>query len=246
MSKNLLKALSLGAVAIGALVAGDCGIKSGAYAGISAGVSHLGGKNEYVISNSAAGSDVYSSKGHLSSNSFLGSVFAGYGYKLNLAWLAAELGYKFDNLKSQLTGVTGNKTTPNITFGSKSKGAFEGAFHVGFVANASTIAYAILGVESRNFKVQFADSVNEFTNSFRAFKKSYRSTAFVPGLGVRFNIAKNLNLRTEYKCAMHKTKKIKSSGADRGVVYGAGTTDTLSMKHNPMIHSFAVGAAYTF
>jgi opacity protein-like surface antigen len=249
MSKKLLNALVVGAVMTTALVAGDCSAKSGFYAGISAGAAHLGGKNEYAISGSDAGDTVYSGKGGSSSTSFAGSLLAGYGIKLNSLWFAGEANYQFDNLKNTLTGFAGAAAVKasNLKLVSKSKGAFGASVHAGFFANAGTVIYAILGLESRSFKVKFTDSASQFNNTFNSFKKNYRSTAFVPGLGVRFAIAKNIALKTEYKLAMHKSKRIKVSATDTYAgPYGGNGTDTLSIKHNPKVHTFMVGAAYTF
>lgn len=248
MSKELLNALVVGAVMTTALVAGDCSVKSGAYAGISAGVSHLGGKNDYTIANSDSTEIVFSNKGGLSTTTFAGNLFAGYGLKFNSLWFAAEAGYQFDNLKNKQISraAAADFKSSNINLTSKSKGAFGASVHTGLFATTGTVVYAILGLESRSFKVKFTDNASQFASSFNSFKKNYRSTAFAPGLGARFTVAKNIALKTEYKCAMHKRKKISISGADlAGGPYGGGT-DTLSIKHSPKVHSFMVGAAYTF
>lgn len=248
MSKKLLNALVVGAIMTAALTAGDCSVKSGMYAGVSAGVSSLGGKNDYTISNSDPTEIVFSNKGGLSNTTFAGNLFAGYGLKFNSLWFAGEVSYQFDNLKNKQISraAAADYKSSNINLTSKSNGAFGASVHAGFFANSGTAVYAILGLESRSFKVRFTDNASQFTASFNSFKKNYRSTAFAPGLGARFTVAKNIALKTEYKCAMHKRKKISISGADlSGGPYGGGT-DTLLIKHSPKVHTFMVGAAYTF
>src|SRR3989338_2760439 len=242
MSKKLLNALALAAVMSATLTAGDCSVKSGAYAGISAGAAHLGGKNDYTIANSNPAETAFSNKAGLSATTFTGNLLAGYGLKFNSLWFAAEANYQFGNLKNkQISRAASNNdiVSSNINLTSKSKGAFGVSIHAGMFANAGTAIYAILGLESRSFKVKFTDSASQFNNTFNSFKKNYRSTAFVPGLGVRFAIAKNIALKTEYKCAMHKRKKISISAVDSGAggPY-VGGRDTLSIKHNPKVHTF--------
>lgn len=245
MYKKMFLKLALGAVVVSSAFAGDCGVKSGAYAGISAGVSHLGGKNEFKVSNSDVQS-IHGAKGKLSSNGILAGVFAGYGYKLNSFWLAGELGYSFDNLDSKFDYVINAESSYSIKLKSKSRGAFFGACHLGILANSSAVVYAILGLESRSFNVQFSDAVNHFNPDLQLVKKNYRSAAFVPGLGIRLNISKNLALRTEYKCAMHRMKNFAKSAADTAAGMYAGGTTTVSVKHKPMVQSLSVGVAYTF
>jgi opacity protein-like surface antigen len=244
MSKNLLKALGLGVLMTSALVAGDCSVKSGAYAGISAGVSHLGGKSNYRIS-SRGSADVFASNYKTSANSFLAGLFAGYGYRMNSLWAAGELFYNFDNFKSDFKTKFGtNADNRQKSFNIKSSGAWGANLHVGFLANQGTIVYLIAGLEMRKFKVKFSDPVvGDF--STLGLRKGYTSLAFVPGVGTRMNIAKNLAMRLEYKCAMHKNKKLSSSSSNTGH-YGAGDPATLVMKNKPMIHSFNVGVAYAF
>lgn len=235
MSKNLfLKLLLAGSTAIGVAVAADCAVKSGAYAGIGAGVSHLGGKNKVNHVDTTAVQYFYNN-GANSSTSAAGDVFAGYGMRFSGIWAAIELTYKFDNLKSKTTFEALNTHKPK-TLSVKSSGAYGGAAHFGVLANDKAVVYFIAGVESRRFKVQYTDANNDIDVSGQP-KKSYRSTAFVPGVGVRLTVAKNISFKTEYKYAMHKNKKI--VGAKAG-------TETVALKNSPKIHSFQVGVAYTF
>lgn len=233
MSNNLLKAAAISAVMTSALVAGDCSVKSGAYAGISAGVSHLGGKSN-VSHDDTALIQFYSNKGHNSATTFAASVFAGYGVKLGSFWAAAELFYQFDNLDSK-NKVQALGTRRDKTVSVKSNGAYGANAHLGLLANDKAVAYLIAGVESRRIKMKYVDENNDIAAAGQP-KKSYTSIAFVPGVGVKFNVAKSLSMRAEYKYAMHGKKKMAASAG----------TETVTVKNTPQIHSFQIGAVYTF
>ena len=90
--------------------------------------------------------------------------------------------------------------------------------------------------------MNFADTIapNEIS---AVVKKGYTSIAFAPGLGVRFALSKNLSLRTEYKYAMHRSKKITVSANSDNI---PNQTDVVTIKHKPKIHSFNVGLVYSF
>lgn len=233
MPKNILKAFSLSALMTSALIAGDCGFKSGAYAGVSAGASHMGGKNE-VSHDDTDLIQFYKSKGHNSATTFAAAAFAGYGMKLGAFWAAAELFYQFDNLDSKnKVQALGNRRDKTVSV--KTSGAYGANAHLGFLANDKAIAYIIAGVESRRVKMKYTDENNDIAPAGQP-KKSYTSVAFVPGVGVRFNVAKSLSMRAEYKYAMHKKKKMAATAG----------TETLTVKNTPQIHSFQIGAVYTF
>ena len=74
-----------------------------------------------------------------------------------------------------------------------------------------------------------------------AISKNYTSIAFVPGLGVRFSLAKNLSLRTEYKYAMHRSKSFSDTANAAG-----GGRDTTTLKNSPAVHSLNLGLVYSF
>jgi len=243
MKKNLLVSLCLGTVfAVAADAnASSCQINSGAYAGISAGISHLSGKSIFNQSNTVAVNSHPYNAGKLSANSIAAAVFGGYGMKLGSFWTAAELFYQFDNLKNKdLFSGEDTTTAARLTRSLKSSGAWGGALHLGYVINNSCVAYAIAGAEVRRFKVSFSSASAQNTN---AISKNYTSIAFVPGLGVRFSLAKNLSLRTEYKYAMHRSKKMTASALN---TVNVGQTDIVTIKHKPQIHSFNVGLVYSF
>jgi opacity protein-like surface antigen len=246
MKKNLLVSLCLGTVfAVAADAnASSCQINSGAYAGISAGLSAQSGKSNFTDTNNGGGltpQKVQNSlNSSLSKNSLAAAIFGGYGMKFSGFWVAAEAFYQFDKLNTKDNMTLSGGSTGNI-LKSSSTGAYGAAIHLGFVPNNNCIAYAILGVEARRFKVNFADTANN--NISAVVKKGYTSIAFAPGVGVRFALSKNLSLRTEYKYAMHGTKKITASA--RNAVQAA-QTDIVTIKHKPQIHSFNVGLVYSF
>jgi len=242
MKKNLLVSLCLGTVfAVAAQAnASSCQINSGAYAGISAGLSAQSGKSNFVNStNGGAGPQIVQNthNASLSKNSMAAALFAGYGMKFSGFWAAAELFYQLDRLNTKeemtLSGNNGN------TLKSSSTGAYGAAVHLGFVPNNNCIAYAILSVEARRFNVKFSDTADP-VNIQAVLKKSYTSIAFAPGVGVRFALSKNISLRTEYKYAMHRSKKLSATGT------AAGVTDVVTIKHKPQVHTFNVGVVYSF
>ncbi|MEI6187617.1 MAG: outer membrane beta-barrel protein [Alphaproteobacteria bacterium] len=240
MNNKLLAALAMTTALVTGLQA-QCQINSGAYVGISAGGAHLAGKNDLTYTNQAQGyNDTL--PGSLSSSSFAGSIFAGYGLKFNSLWGALELFYQFDNTKSSKNVNFGNG---NPIIQSKSNGAWGGAVHLGYMPTNNSIIYAIVGAEVRRFKVTATDgggaaAVNKIEASI---SKSYTSTAFAPGIGVRVLLCKNLSLRTEYKYAKHQNKSLSASQAKQLV--GAGN-DSITLKHSPTVHSFNVGLVYSF
>lgn len=237
MNKKTLAVLALSTALFTNIYAGSCQINSGAYVGLSVGGAHLSGKGNIESSTAGVAND-RSINNRLSANSAAASLFAGYGMKLNTFWLAAELSYQFDNLSSKNNFLVDN-TNGQKTASTTTNGAFGGAFHLGFIANNNSIIYAILGIESRRFKVKFSDSATPKDIS-AVIDKNYISTAFAPGLGVRFTLSKNLSLKTEYKCALHPNKKLSDTRA------GVGGQDTVTIKHSPQIHSFSVGVVYSF
>lgn len=237
MNNKLLAALAL-TTALATGLQAQCQINSGAYVGLSAGGAHLGGKNDCSLSNNNPLTPQPSSSNKLSANSIAATVFGGYGLKLGSIWCAAEVSYQFDNLVSKDKSKN-DANDKDKTLESKSNGAFGGAVHVGVIANNNFAVYAIAGVERRNFRVKFND---EQQNTLCTINKSYASTAFVPGLGFRFNISKNIALKSEYKYALHQSKKFTSDTKANP----AGGNETVTVKHAPNVQSFNVGLAYTF
>lgn len=241
MKKNLLVSLCLGTVfAVASQAnASTCQINSGAYAGISAGLSILSGSGEFAAMNVAGGFDNLTQPNKFSKTSAAAGLFAGYGMKFSGFWTAAELFYQFDRLNNTnkfkvISYVQDKKLQTNST------GAYGAAAHLGFVPSNNCIAYAILGLEVRNFKVKFADGSTDIAASIN---KKYNSIAFAPGLGVRFSLTKNISVRTEYKYAMHRSKNITSSAVNRNA---GGTRDALTLKNAPKVHSFNLGLVYSF
>ena len=242
MKKNLLVSLCLGTVAAVSAQANasSCQISSGTYAGVSAGISHLSGKSVFTQSNTVNINSHPYNAGKLSANSIAAALFGGYGVKLGNFWAAAELFYQFDNLKNKdIFSGEDTALTARLTRSIKSSGAWGGALHLGYVVNNSCVAYAIVGAEVRNFKVNFSSASTQNVN---VINKKYTSIAFVPGVGVRFSLAKNLSLRTEYKYAMHRSKSLKDTRANAG----AGGSDTTTLKNSPAVHSLNVGMVYSF
>jgi opacity protein-like surface antigen len=240
MKKNLLVSLCLGTVfAVASQAnASTCQINSGAYAGISAGMSTLTGSNEFDSTNTAL-AQYAANKGKLSKTSAAAGIFAGYGMKFSNFWAAAEVSYQFDKVsdKSKTKVFTRSEYK---TLQSSSTGAYGAAIHLGFLPANNVIAYAILGAEVRSFKVKFSDAVTP-ADIYANINKKYTSIAFAPGVGVRFSIAKNLSIRTEYKYAIHKSKNFTNTAANN-----AGGKDVLNVKHSPKVHSFNVGVVYSF
>lgn len=241
MKTKVLLSLSAAALVNAAQLSAAPKISSGAYAGVAAGVSVLGGKNGFTYSDDAGGPMEVSKQANfsLSKTSPALSIFAGYGKKISGFWTAAELFYQFDSLKNKENPIFTNGTEPkNIK--SSSTGAYGASAHLGFLPAENCVAYLILGVEARRFKVQFSDP--DPAQITPTINKGYTSIAFAPGVGARFALAKNISLRTEYKYAMHRTKTITSSATHSGAAY----TDQVQLKHKPKVHNFSVGVVYSF
>jgi len=234
MRKQILTALSLGALLTTSLTADSCQINSGAYAGVGVGMTHLGGTNDLTTVNPDPAADFPKNQHKLSATSLAASIFGGYGAKFGCLWTAGELFYQFDSLSSKdaFNHSGAERSDRKITL--KSSGAFGGAVHLGYALNNS-IVYAIVGVEGRRFKLTYSQ-VNP-----AAISKGYTSTAFVPGLGLRLGLGKNFSARVEYKCAIHPRKSISTTAP----VPGAGT-ETITVKSTPQVHSVQVGCIYNF
>ena len=238
MNNKLLAALAM-TTELATSAHSACQINSGAYVGLSVGGAHLGGKNDASIKNDVAGNINPSKESKLSSTSFAAAILGGYGLKVSNFWLAAELFYQFDNLSSKSKFKIDTNSKDEV-LESKSNGAFGGSFHIGFIAANNCVVYAIAGVEGRRFKVKYTPDTAVHSTTI---DKSYTSTAFAPGIGLRVSLSKNIALKTEYKYAIHKTKTFTDKKANPG---GAGDNDTLTVKHSPNIHSFNVGVVYSF
>lgn len=79
---------------------------------------------------------------------------------------------------------------------------------------------------------------------FSLNNKSYNSVAFVPGVGARVNLTKNVSMRAEYKYAFHRSKATVASAPNQAL--GVGGTDTSTLKQSPRIHTFHMGLVYSF
>jgi len=214
-------------------------INTGPYVGASVGLSNLSGRQDFNVSNNALGAITPSLNVGLASTSFGASIFGGYGVKLNSCWFAAELSYLFDRLNSQQKAKF-DTFIQNKTLKTRSTGAWEGAFHLGYVPHDNWVIYAIAGIELRRFQVSFKDDANDIAATIN---KKYMSAAFVPGLGIRVNLTKNIAFRGEYKCALHRSKSLSSAPTDNPAGLGV---DTVTMKQSPRIHAFRVGLVYSF
>jgi len=241
MKTKVLLSLSAAALVNAAQLSAAPQISSGAYAGVAAGVSVLGGKNQYDHKQIDAGGALVIQNNmnfSLSKTSMAATIFGGYGMKVSGFWVAGELFYQLDSLK--------DKQQPNIaldekSISSKSTGAYGLAVHLGFMPSENCVAYAILGLEARKFSVKFTDTPPATIAA--TINKKYTSLAFAPGVGARFALTKNISVRTEYKYAMHRSKTLTASAANPGT---PADTDTVKLKHQPKVHTFNVGLVYTF
>jgi len=241
MKNKILLPLTLGALVSVAQLSAAPQIASGAYAGVAAGVSVLGGKSELTLSNNGgAGAQIVQNQGNfsLAKTSAAATLFGGYGAKISGFWLAGELFYQLDSLKDKQELKLGGAPS-NLK--SSSTGTYGASVHLGFVPSENCVAYAILGVEARKFKVNFS-TVDTDDNS-AVINKKYTSLAFAPGVGARFAVTKNISIRTEYKYAMHRSKKLTGSAANSAA---PAQTDQVTIKHQPKVHSFNVGVVYSF
>ncbi|MBP9829447.1 MAG: outer membrane beta-barrel protein [Proteobacteria bacterium] len=243
MKTKVLLSLSAAALVNAAQLSAAPQISSGAYAGVAAGISVLGGKNKLTTSNDAGGgAQILQDQGNfsLSKASAAAILFGGYGAKINEFWLGGEVFYQFDSLKDKQNPAFAGAQP--VTLKSASTDAYGASLHLGFLPAENCVAYAILGVEMRKFKVQFSDPTPAGYMS-TSINKKYNSLAFVPGVGMRFALVKNLSFRTEYKFAMHRGKKVGASGEN---ARNPGQLDVVTIKHQPKVHSFNIGVVYNF
>lgn len=242
MKTKVLLPLSMAALVSAAQLSAAPQIASGAYAGLAAGVSVLGGKNQFTSSNDTVtlGNQAIQDQGNfsLSKSSPSVALFGGYGLKFSGFWTAVEAFYQFDNLKDKQTPTLGGNLAASLK--SSTTGGYGAAVHLGFVPAENCVTYVILGAEARKFKVAFSGPAALTTATI---KKNYTSFAFAPGVGVRFALTKDISIRTEYKYAMSRSKTLTASAADSNV---AGATDIVTIKHQPKVQTFNVGVIYNF
>ncbi len=219
----------------------NIGIKSGPYAGVSVGLSNLSGNQDFNSANSDPAQPTFTNRLRLSGNSVGASIFGGYGYRVNCTWLAAELSYLFDRVESKST-TTAPAVPGEKIFKGRSTGAFGGALHIGYIPHEVCAVYAILGLEVRRFRMSFENSATRDQDVFSLNNKSYNSVAFVPGIGARLNLTKNVSMRAEYKFALHRSKSTSASAPNTGI----GGTDTSTLKQSPRIQTFHLGVVYSF
>ena len=242
MKTKVLLSLSAAALVNAAQLSAAPQISSGAYAGVAAGVSVLGGKNELTLLHDAAGLAPQAVQNQasfsLSRASTAAMIFGGYGAKVSGFWLAGELFYQFDSLKNKQSPTFGAESGSILK--SSSAGAYGASAHLGFFPADNCVVYAILGIETRGFKMQFSGPAALTSASIN---KRYTSVAFVPGVGTRFALTNNISIRAEYKYAMHRSKTVSSSTSSANT---PGQTDVAKIKYQPRIQSFNVGLVYNF
>ena len=200
--------------------------KTGLYVGAALGGAALMGKSNVLLTRPLGGAPI-------AQNFFLtpsdknvaGSIFAGYGRRLNCLWLAGEVLGSFSPLGANMDlGITSdNPQSLEI----KTTSAIEGAFKLGYYINETHKLYLKMGVELRRFKVNFRDPSNIFVN----LNKTYNSTAFVPGLGMEVELTPHFSMRTEYRIALHpkKTVNITASAAQMTTVQTTPTIHYLNL-----------------
>lgn len=217
----------------------NVGINSGFYAGTSAGISSLSGKQNF---NQVEQPNTLQDDRNMSLSAQSGSlgVFAGYGHKVNCSWLGAELSYLFDKLKDDRS-VTINRSPANKTFQTRTTGSFGGAIHVGYVHAQTYLAYAILGFDYRRFEMNLLNPTQGVLGEPAEVRKKYSSLAFAPGVGMLVKLTKNISLRGEYKYAFHRSKTATASVVDTN-----GDTQVSTLKNTPRIQTFQLGIVYNF
>ncbi len=186
---------------------------SGFYAGLQAG-----------LNSTVADLKTDNSKSSRSAQSFIGGLFAGYGMGIgSCAYVGGELYVNFNNtnMKDDSTnaGVNTIQTLKNTyNFGAKVR--------LGYTVSQQAMIFLGLGIEQSTwqYKATRAGAAAEY-------KKSKKSPAFAPSVGMEMFMTKNIFARGEYTCVFAPRMKV-------------GTNDELKINANQ--HRFTLALGYKF
>jgi opacity protein-like surface antigen len=227
LSKTLIS------VSVLALLAQSAIANTGFYGGAAVGAAALTGDSKLSLGRVFLGAaDRRSLNFDLSAKNIDGDLFIGYGKRLNCFWLAIEAIASFTSLRSKNTlDLDGENSGENLT--TKTTNAGGGSVNLGYYINPTSKLYIKLGIESRRFSVNFVEPI--VIDPFFSLNKSYRSTAFVPGLGMDVEINPRFSVRTEYRIALHRKKTVQDNNL------AAAFPLFTNIQAKPTIHYFNVG-----
>ena len=190
--------------------------KGGFYFGAAVGGSSL--ENRYKL---LANGINHNFKDH--NTRFSPGVMLGFSQRVGLFSAGIEVDGFLNNNKAKTSLSSGD-----ISVTQKNNHDLRAALKLGYNLTSSTSFYGSFGLNYRPSKLVIYTSGTSAKN----INKSYKSTAFAPGIGLEVAFAPNLNLRAEYRTAFHKTRKFMS----------ADQTTTLKMKARS--ERYLVGLTY--
>ena len=204
-----------------------CSANLGIYGGLGVGANILTGNQNATVA--ALNEGRYPFKYGLRDSAASGEVFAGWGHFFKSYYLGIEAFYSFLNSTSEFKSTFAGTRQETIT--TKLKDGYGAALRVGYQIQDSVLAYVRLGMESRQLSVVFSDPNGYYV----PLNKSYRSHAFVPGLGMELKCTNNLHFRFEVRSAFYENKNV-------AVEQNATNYSRISTK--PKLHTFLVGLVY--
>ncbi len=169
---------------------------------------------------------------NFSDKSLNGDLFIGYGKLLNCLFLGIEVIGSLATIKSRHI-LDISEQAGAETLKAETNGAWGAAARFGYHMNPTSLLYVRLGLESRQFNINFTSGVE--ASPYINLDKSYRSTAFVPGVGLEVDITPICAVRTEYRLALHRKSKLFQVN-DPAIAERFTVTQT-----KPTIHYFNVG-----
>lgn len=232
---------------------------NGFYLGLQMGPNITTGKSRTALSdNGPVVANGFSKTGRTDFGrmGFAGGLFGGYGMTFSgNGYLGLEAYFNFDSTKANVvndTSVTsgaGNSDVVNSAlFGSQlGKLRLKRSFyyglraHVGYLFTKETMGYVILGIEGGKWKLSSWGTRENDGSLGNNFNKSKTRVAFVPGLGVRHALNKNVFLKMEWTVSFNPklSRSIAGVNGANNTSFAARTVTAKSIMQNTVM--FGVG-----
>lgn len=210
------------------LVAKFSSTQAGAYVGVGIGGNILSGKQSLAVSSNATGP--LALRYGLRDTAVSAEILAGYGYIWHSTYFGFEGSYSFLHTKSNFGSKIGAQ---DESFATKLSNGYGAAARCGYCTSDNTLIYLRMGMDSRKFSLHFQDPNRRFI----PFNKSYRSNAFVPGLGIETKLSSKVAFRLEGKAAFYPQKSFN--------IYQNALNYT-RIKTKPRLYSLTAAITYTF
>jgi opacity protein-like surface antigen len=183
--------------------------KTGFYGGAALGAAALTGDSKLFVNRNVPPATPQSYNRNISGKNIAADIFIGFGKRINCFWAAIEAIASLTSLNSKDT-LDITDINSQQTLSTKTTNAWGASVNLGWHINATSKLYLKLGVETRRFNINFN---NPTIDPILSLNKSYRNTAFVPGLGMEVELMPRLSVRTEYRIALHPKKTVEVTGA---------------------------------